>query len=91
MWAFWLDSALGACARSTYRNQASTHVFGYDFTNPTQPVVLNSGSSRAFAVAPAIEYNFNPKVGVIVGTRFIPSGRYTAVSITPVIAVNIVH
>jgi hypothetical protein len=76
---------------ATYRNQSNTYVAGYGFTNAFQPVALNSGSSRAFGLAPAIEYNFSPKVGVIVGTRFFPSGRNTAVTITPVIAVNIVH
>ena len=75
----------------TYRNQTNTHVSGLNLSDPSQPIILNSGSSRAFALAPAVEYNFNSKVGVIVGVRTFPSGRNTTNTITPAIAVNIVH
>jgi hypothetical protein len=75
----------------TYRHQYNTPVTGYNSANPTNLLSLNSGPNQAFALAPAIEYNFNSRVGVIVGTRLFPSGRNTAVSITPAIAVNIVH
>ena len=76
---------------ATWRNQTNTRVSGYSLSDPSQPVILNSGSSRAFGVAPAIEYNFNSKVGVIAGVRAFPAGRNTTNSITPAIAVNIVH
>jgi hypothetical protein len=54
-------------------------------------VSLNSGSSQAFGLAPAIEYNFTSKVGVIAGMRVFPAGKNTSNSITPAIAINIVH
>jgi len=76
---------------ATWRNQTNTHVSGYNLSDPSQPVILNSGSSRTFGVAPAVEYNFNSKVGVIAGLRVFPSGRNTTKSITPAVAVNIVH
>ena len=41
--------------------------------------------------APAIEYNFNSKVGVIVGVRLFPAGRNIAATITAAIALNIVQ
>jgi hypothetical protein len=75
----------------TYHNQANTQVTGYYISNPSTPNLLNSGSSRAFGLAPAIEYNLSSKLGFLLGTRLFPSGRNTAVTITPAIAVNYVH
>jgi hypothetical protein len=75
----------------TYRHQYDTTVTGNDISNPGEAIFLNSGPSQAFAFAPAIEYNFNNRVGVIVGSRVFPAGRNTPNSITPVIAINIVH
>jgi len=74
-----------------YRHQGNTPVSGYNIANPALPILLNSGSSEAFGLAPAIEYNLNSKLGVIVGTRLFPWGRNTTYSITPVVAVNYVH
>lgn len=76
---------------ATYRNQTNTRVSGLSLSDPSQSIILNSGSSRAFGIAPAVEYNFNGKVGVILGVRTFPSGRNTSNTITPAIAVNIVH
>lgn len=76
---------------ATWRNQENTRIAGYNSSDPTQSVILNSGSSRAFALAPAFEYNFNSKVGIILGVRLFPAGRNSSNSITPAIAVNIVH
>ena len=82
-WALALDA--------TYRHQGNTPVTGYNITDPTQSIRLNSGVSEAFGLAPAIEYNWNRKLGVLLGTRLIPAGRNTAATITPAIAINFVH
>lgn len=81
-----------------YRHQYNTRVTGSNIailTPPSSsfpvPIVLNSGSSQVFGVAPAIEYNFNSRVGLILGARLFPAGKNTTQSITPVIAVNMVH
>jgi hypothetical protein len=76
---------------AVYRHQYNTPVSGYNIADPTVSILLNSGSSQVFGLAPAVEYNFNSKVGVIFGTRIFPAGKNTTDSITPVIAVNIVH
>jgi hypothetical protein len=76
---------------ATYRHQGNTPVAGYNISNPVQPIRLNSGSTDAFGLAPAIEYNWKSTVGILLGTRVIPVGRNTAFTITPAIAVNIVH
>ena len=52
---------------------------------------FNSGSSDAFALAPALEYSWTPNIGVLVGARVIFKGHNTQASITPAIAINYVH
>jgi len=89
-WEYSLTPRWVLALDATYRNQSNTQVAGYNQSDPSQPVILNSGSSRVFGLAPALEYNFSSKVGVI-GVRAFPAGRNTSNSITPAIAVNIVH
>lgn len=74
-----------------YRHQGNTPVNGYNLTNPANPIRLNSSPSDAFGLAPAIEYNLNSKLGVLVGTRIFPWGRNAPFTITPAVAVNYVH
>lgn len=52
--------------------------------------LAHSGSSYALQLAPAIEYNLNSRVGVLLGVRIIAAGRNTAASVTPAVAVNMV-
>ena len=54
-------------------------------------LTTNLGFSQSWAVAPAVEYNWNADVGIIAGVRLFPAGRNTAASITPVFAINYVH
>jgi hypothetical protein len=80
----------------TYRHALNTHVAGYNVLDPTSMQIppsirLNSGSSDAFGLAPAIEYNWTSRVGVIAGVRVFPAGRNTSASVTPAVAINIVH
>jgi hypothetical protein len=49
-----------------------------------------SGSSEYFAVAPAVEYNFSSRVGVIFGARIFVAGRNTGSSVTTAAAINMV-
>ena len=78
-------------ADAVYRHQYNTAVSGYNLSDPATSIFLNSGSSQVFGFAPAFEYNFTSKVGFIAGARIFPAGKNTTDSITPVIAVNIVH
>jgi hypothetical protein len=52
---------------------------------------LDSGASDAFYVAPAIEYNWQSNLGVLLGVRLVAAGRNTANTVTPVVAINYVH
>lgn len=77
-----------------YGRSESTRVSGFypaSGVRPLTPVDVESGSSRTVYVAPAIEYNFNGNVGVIVGARFTQSGRNSTASFTPVAAINLVY
>jgi hypothetical protein len=57
----------------------------------TQAIDVHSGSSWQFGLAPAVEYNFTSQVGVIVGARWVAAGRNATATITPAVAINIVH
>ncbi|HZS59161.1 MAG TPA: hypothetical protein VFA43_07825 [Gemmatimonadaceae bacterium] len=75
-WVLALDAAYGY--------NASTSVNGGD-------VRLHTGWSQSLAFAPAIEYNLNARIGVIVGARIVDIGHNTTNSIAPVAAVNMVY
>jgi hypothetical protein len=66
-----------------YERDASTTVTGNSLR-------ASSGMSRSVAFAPALEYNFNARIGLIAGARVIPIGRNTGISVTPVAAINMV-
>ncbi len=51
----------------------------------------NSGSGYSLQLAPAIEYNLNSRIGVLLGVRIIAAGRNTTASVTPAVAVNLVY
>lgn len=76
-----------------YQHDASTRVDGIQTdpaTGTTQRIDEDFGSSWRFGVAPAIEYNFTSRIGVIAGARWFVAGRNTSATITPVAAVNMV-
>jgi len=50
-----------------------------------------SGSGYSLGLAPAIEYNWNSSIGVLVGVRMIVAGRNATASVTPAIALNMVY
>jgi hypothetical protein len=79
-----------------YRHNWNTRVTGYNSPAPGSgpnpgAVLMNTGSSDAFAFAPAIEYNLRSNLGVILGTRAIPASHNTKPTMTPVMAINFVH
>jgi hypothetical protein len=77
-----------------YEHDASPHVAGNDGQSGSNPQSFNyfqsSGSTESVFLAPAIEYNWSGKVGVIAGARILAAGRNTTATITPVAAINYV-
>lgn len=51
---------------------------------------VDSGSGQLLYVAPAVEYNWNARMGVIAGARIAAAGRNATATTTPVFAVNMV-
>jgi hypothetical protein len=88
-WEYSLTRSWVLALDLTFRHTGTTSVTGFDARDPN--IRLNSGSSDAFAFAPAIEYNWTSNLGVLLGTRVIPAGRNTSRSITPALAINFVH
>ena len=70
-----------------YQHDDSTHVRGRDELGL---VDARSGSAWRFGIAPAIEYNFTSRIGIIAGARWFAAGRNTSATVTPVMAVNMV-
>jgi len=55
-----------------------------------QPYATDSGSSYYVGFAPAVEYNWSARGGVLLGVRVIGLGRNITTSVTPALAVNLV-
>ncbi len=70
-----------------YQHNDSTHLHG---SSPGGAVSADSGSSYSLGFAPAIEYNWSARAGVLLGVRIIQIGRNTAATITPAVAINLV-
>lgn len=89
-WEYSLTRRWVLALDATYRHQRNTRVRG-DNVKDAQPLSMDLGSSSAFGLAPAVEYNWKPNLGVLIGARMIPAGRNTPETITPAIAINYVH
>ncbi len=76
-----------------YQHDASTTLEGAE-TDPAtgrmENVEERFDSAWRFGIAPALEYNFSSRVGVIAGARWFAAGRNTSATITPVAAINMV-
>jgi hypothetical protein len=65
-------------------------VYGHsDGTRLTGGTLFPASESLSFA--PAVEYNWNATVGVIVGAKLSAAGRNTSAPVIPVMAVNLVY
>jgi hypothetical protein len=78
-----------------YEHDARTRVGGFNVAPASSgfgatPVALDSGAGHTWGLAPAIEYNFNSRVGVIGGAKLTAAGRNAAAVVIPVAAINIV-
>jgi hypothetical protein len=80
-WVFALDLM--------YQHDASTRLTG--IARDANRVDESFGSAWRFGVAPAVEYNFTSRIGVIAGARWFAAGRNTSATITPVVAINMVY
>lgn len=72
-----------------YRHDEPTKVSGIGSDGAL--VRYDSGSHDSFAVAPAVEYNLSPTLGLLFGVRVIPAIGGRQASVTPAVAVNMVY
>ena len=66
-----------------YEHDGNTHVYGSGLN-------VSSGTAHTWSLAPAIEYNFNSRVGIIAGAKLTVAGRNATAVVIPVAAINIV-
>jgi hypothetical protein len=52
--------------------------------------VQDSGADELLYLAPALEYNWNARMGIIAGARIAAAGRNVTATLTPVAAINMV-
>jgi len=93
-WEYSLTRSWVLASDVIYRHSANTRVSGTTLPGlggDAPAIKLDSGSSDAVGLAPAIEYSWKANLGVLLGARVIAAGRNTAATITPVLAINYVH
>jgi hypothetical protein len=76
-----------------YERDGATTVLGSglpDGNEPPPAFQSSSGLGRVLYVAPAVEYNWNSRVGVIFGFRLAAAGWNETATMTPVMAINCV-
>jgi hypothetical protein len=77
-----------------YEHDGNTRVHGLYDTTAVAPFAraleFNSGPGHSWSLAPAIEYNFNSRVGLIAGAKLTVAGRNSTALVIPVAALNIV-
>ena len=78
-----------------YEHDERTTLSGFEPRPPggnSQPLRVDRdfGSGEVFTLAPAVEYNWNSRMGVIVGAIFTAAGRNASANVIPVAAINMV-
>lgn len=74
-----------------YRHAASTRIVGRSSLDATvDDVRVDTGPHVSFALAPAVEYNWNANIGLLLGVRVIPHTSAAPASVTPALALNMV-
>jgi hypothetical protein len=78
-----------------YQHGDSTRIAGSQPQLPGSGALVSfeqaSGASASLGFAPAVEYSWSSRAGVLVGVRIIPTGRNVTTSITPAVAINLVY
>lgn len=74
-----------------YRHAASTRIVGRSTPDAAiEDVRVDTGPHVSFALAPAVEYNWNANIGLLLGVRVIPHTSTAPASATPALALNMV-
>jgi Putative MetA-pathway of phenol degradation len=79
-----LTRRIALAADLIYRATSSTSVVDDNDGLPARRVP----ATHAFSIAPAIEYSWSSRRGVLIGVRLTPKSEHVAASVTPVVAFN---
>lgn len=92
-WEYSLQRRVALATDLFYSRSGNTVVTGVNGSPSSLASVFvhDSGVSRAFGLAPAIELSVTRNVGVLLGVRVIPTAGRTVGSLTPAVAINVVH
>ncbi|RJF94014.1 transporter [Sphingomonas cavernae] len=85
-WEYSLSRSWVLAVDLGYRHDNRTRVAG---TDGAEPVRFATKPADTFIVAPAVEYSWTAKHGVIFGVRYIPANGPVPESVTPVVALSI--
>jgi hypothetical protein len=72
-----------------YQHNANTRLAGSVPGSPGE-TRSDSGSGYQLGLAPAVEYNWSARAGVLLGVRIFGAGRNSTASVTPAVALNLV-
>lgn len=94
-WEYSLDRHWALAMDLVWSRSSGTRVTGHDFRSQGMkhaPVAIDrtTTSRKTFAFAPAVEYHWTPRVGLIAGVRVI-TGPDMSTTTTPIVAINIAH
>ena len=87
-WEYSLTRSWVLALDVVYQHDTTTRLKGFD--SPSSRVQSDFGSSEVFTLAPAVEFNWSSRMGVIVGSILTVAGRNASAAVTPVMAVNMV-
>lgn len=74
-----------------YRHAENTRIVGRSTPDlSADDIHVDTGPHTSFAIAPAIEYNWNANIGLLLGVRVIPRTRSASATTTPALALNMV-
>jgi hypothetical protein len=94
-WEYSLTRSWVLALDVVYEHDDRTTLSGFDLSpsggaSQALPVHRDFGWGEVFTLAPAIEYNWNSRMGVIVGAIFTAAGRNASANVIPVAAINMV-
>jgi hypothetical protein len=87
----WVVALDLVCERDGNTRLSGSYLRDYGSGLESISVQRGSGSSDTLFLAPAFEYNWSGKLGVIVGARLAAAGRNATATVTPVAAINYVY
>lgn len=88
-WEYSITSNWVLALDFVYQHEDNTRLRG-SVAGESVEIREDFGSAWRLGIAPAVEYNWSSRVGLIVGARWFGAGKNTGATVTPAIALNMV-